>query len=298
MIKRIFSITFLLIIFSVGACHAAKYKINTSGVIKTNGKIIQTQTNMNPYNVYTPQTYNATKQVAQVQIVNLVMDYSGSMSNCIEKTKSIMSYIIAQIPQTTRVGLRVFGQSQNTSNSTRLLGTIKSIKKENKKYKVIANCNPAGRASGACSATEQVASITTANANSLIAGMNSVRIGTSTPMVYGLDRAINQDFAYLDKTTPKKVILITDGGENCGGDPCAFAKNLIKQRSDVHVDIILVSSDNDEGLACLASTTGGKVYNINNLSNLQSVLTQAITSQPGQIKQSPQNKTQYEFYKD
>ena len=81
-------------------------------------------------------------------------------------------------------------------------------------------------------------------------------------MVYALDRAAFQDFANLDTTTPKKIVLITDGGENCGGDPCAFAKNLMKKRSDIHIDVVLVSS-NSKYLSGLSSTTGGHFYNVN-----------------------------------
>ncbi len=303
--RKLILATILATIFSTGISFAEKYTINTSGTVKTNGQVVATpkQQTVNPYNVYTPSTYNANTQVAQadVPIINLVMDYSGSMVNWIERAKAVMSYIISKIPASTQVGLRVFGQDKYSSNAQNLAGTVKKITKENNGYKVVTSCNPAGTGKGACSATQQVAKITRANANLLISGMNSARIGSSTPMVLGLDRAIYQDLAGFDTTTTKKIILITDGGENCGGDPCAFARDLVAKRTDVHIDVILVGSGS-ANLACLTNTTGGTLYNINNLSSLQTVLTKSMTTKPKEIGNTPSNSnstpTNYEYYKD
>ncbi|MCQ2789442.1 MAG: hypothetical protein MJ229_03580 [bacterium] len=302
--KKIILFAIAITIFSTGISFAAKYTINTSGTVKTNGQVVTpTKQPANPSNVYTPSTYNANSQVAQagIPVINLVMDYSGSMVNWIERAKAVMSYIIAKIPASTQVGLRVFGQDNYSSNALNLTGTVKKITKENNGYKVTASCNPAGTGKGACSATQQVTKITRANANLLISGMNSARIGSSTPMVLGLDRAIYQDLAGFDTTTTKKIILITDGGENCGGDPCAFARELVAKRTDVHIDVILVGS-RSANLACLTKTTGGTLYNINNLSSLQTVLTKSMTTKPKEIGNTPSDSnsapTNYEYYKD
>ena len=295
---------FLIIIsicafLSVEVAFAAKYKVNSSGVVKTtSGKVVTPkQVQTNTYNVFTPSSYKATQHVVTYGTINLVMDYSGSMTRVISEVKKVMANIIAQIPSSTVVGLRVFGQSQHSNVIAGILGIVKKVSKENGKYKVVS-CNPVGKAIGPCSATMQVAPFAKANSSKLILGMNSASIGSSTPMVYGLDRAINQDFVGMDISSKKKVILITDGGENCGGDPCTFAKELVKKRQDVTVDIILVGAS-DAGLSCLASTTDGKVYNINNISSLQFVLIQSITSSSTQILQKNSNtNSQYEFYND
>ena len=74
-----------------------------------------------------------------------------------------------------------------------------------------------------------------------------------------------------------QIVLITDGGENCGGDPCAFAKSLMAQRSDIHIDVVLVSS-NSRALKCLANTTGGKFYRANSYYDFSNVVTQSMSS--------------------
>ena len=67
--------------------------------------------------------------------------------------------------------------------------------------------NYLGNTSGYCSATASVTRIMNANSSSLLAGMNSVGIGGSTPLVYGLDRAVNEDFAKFSVNIPKKPCL-------------------------------------------------------------------------------------------
>ena len=122
--------------------------------------------------------------------------------------------------------------------------------------------------------------------------MNSVDLGGATPLVYALDRAVNEDFAGLDSVTPKKIILITDGGENCGGDPCAYARNLMKKRTDVHIDVVLASSYS-KSLSCLASSTGGHLYNVDNLSDFSKTMTKSIQTLPATPEEI--KKQNYEF---
>lgn len=289
----------LIVIFiSSGCVFAAKYKVNTKGVVKSNGKVVSPKIPAkNPYNVYNSQNYVSSNTVnqTQVQTIELVMDYSGSMSNWITQAKRAMSQIIAQIPSSTSVGFRVFGHDNLglNPNNNNTLAQVKKIVKKNGKYQVWTGQDACiGSTSGYCAATEQVAPITKANASNIKAGMNSVDVGGATPLVYALERAVNQDFAGLGTTTPKKIVLITDGGENCGGDPCEFAKKLMSQRSDVHIDVVLVSGFFSK-LSCLADTTGGKMYRVNNLSKFSSVVTESMTSQPKEVDIPTQ---EYEFY--
>lgn len=279
---------------------AAKYKVNTTGTVKTqSGQVITSpanSVNQNYYNNYTAANYvnNNIVNQNQVGVVEIVMDYSGSMSNWITAAKRSMAAIVAQIPSTTKIGFRVFGHDSNGSNPTSIhtLQDVKKIVKNGNKFTVVTEKSPLGTTRGACSATKQVAPLITANSNSILSGMNAVDIGGATPLVYALDRAAYEDFAYLDTFTPKKIVLITDGGENCGGDPCAFARNLMKKRSDIHIDVVLVSSYS-KSLSCLASTTGGHLYNVDNLGDFSTALTKTIQSQPA--TQQEIKKQSYEF---
>ena len=293
----------LVVCCTVGVVYAAKYTINSSGVVKTNsGQVVTSPgntVNQNYYNNYYLQSYTNNNIISQEQagIIEIVMDFSGSMSNWINVARRSMSTIVSQIPPTTKLGFRVFGHDNYGNNpaSIHTLQDVKKIVKNGNKFMVVTSRGPIGTTAGACSATQQVAAVTTANSNAILSGMNSVDIGGATPLVYALDRAIYQDFASFDTTTPKKIILITDGGENCGGDPCAFAKSLMRKRSDVHIDVILASSSS-KALTCLASTTNGHFYNVNNLSDFSATMTESMKAEP----QAPvKNHSQkYEYIND
>lgn len=294
--KKILFIVLSVILFSSCSAYAAKYKVNTSGVVKTNGKVVS-PSKSNPYNVYNANDYVNTNKVNSVSVntIELVMDYSGSMSSWISQAKKVMANIIAQIPSSVSIGFRVFGHDnhgQNLNNNN-TIKSVKKIVKNNGKYSVqTENEEYIGCMTGYCSATAQVAQIMKNNTNNILSGMNSVDIGGATPLVYALERTVNQDFVGLDRVYPKKIVLITDGGENCGGDPCEFAKKLMQQRNDVHIDVVLVSGFFSK-LSCLAGITGGKMYRVNNFSKLSNVLVESMTSAPEKVDVPVQ---EYEFY--
>lgn len=301
--KKIFVILSLLTLIS-SITFAAKYKVNTNGkVVSPNGEV-QVKSNLispqptynNVYNNYYSQNYINNKQVLANSIgnIDIVMDYSGSMSFWIEAAKNSMTSIISQLPTGTKVGFRVFGHDGGNNPYTPILNKVKSVtKNKNGTYKVRTSTSPyLGSISGSCSATTQIASVAPHNASTLINGMNSIQIGGSTPLTLALEQSVNNDFAGLSKTQPKKIILITDGGENCGGDPCEFAKTLISQRKDITIDVVLVSSTSKE-LVCLAQTTGGKFYNTNDVYSFTNVLIESMQDTPQST--IPEPTQQYEF---
>lgn len=304
--KKVLGLLSILTVLSCCCAFAAKYTVNTSGVVKNKGGVIASPsntTNQNYFNNYSAPTYinNEVVNIEPVGIIEFVMDYSGSMSNWIGVAKRSMATIVSQIPYSTNIGFRVFGNDEYGNQPVGTLGEVKQIvMKKNNKFSVITKSSPVGSTSGVCRATRQVTAISAADPAALLNGMNSVNIGGATPLVYALDRAVYQDFAPFDKTAPKKIILITDGGENCGGDPCEFARQLMAKRNDVHIDVVLVSSSS-RALTCLANLTGGHFYNTSNLADFSNVMTRSIQSQPAAVPNANinTNKEQYyEFVKD
>lgn len=304
--KRIIILS-LLIIATCCSAFGAKYSVNTSGVVKSNQKKVITSpanvTNQNYYNNYSASGYIATNTVNNdnTEIIELVMDYSGSMSNWIVVAKRSMAAIVSQISPQYKIGFRVFGHDEYGNNpKPSTVQDIKKMVKNGNKIKVVTLKSYIGSTSGACTATRQVAPIMNANTNAIINGMNSVNIGGATPLVYALDRTVNQDFANFDTTTPKKIVLITDGGENCGGDPCEFARRLMSKRSDIHIDVVLVSSYSS-ALTCLSFTTGGHFYHTNNLSDFTTTINKSIQSKPTPVTNTviqQENDQKYEFIND
>lgn len=63
------------------------------------------------------------------------------------------------------------------------------------------------------------------------------------------------------------ILLVSDGGESCGGDPCMVAKELARQKP--HLKINVVDIGGSGAAACVANATGGKVFTVSNISELK-----------------------------
>jgi hypothetical protein len=75
-----------------------------------------------------------------------------------------------------------------------------------------------------------------------------------TPLANGLEAA-----AHLEDVSGRTVItLISDGGESCGGDPCAVARTIKQSRPRLLANVIDISGQG--GAACVAEATGGRVF--------------------------------------
>ncbi len=283
---------------------ASSYKINASGKVKNPGGNVQqpvkTQTNL--YNNYQAPKYIAQKQAAAnaVGTIDIVMDYSGSMLNWINAAKTYMSVIVSQLPASTNIGFRVFGHDNGYNPYNPVVGAVKEVVQSKKGYKVKTGVSSfLGRTSSFCSATENMVKVSPYNVPALQAGMNRAQIGGSTPLTNALYQAVNQDFAGFAKNFKKKIILITDGGENCGGDPCSFAKDLVSQRNDIIIDVVLVSN-NSKALKCLSDTTGGNFYNPVDVKSFVNVIDNSVNNitTPENIPETEPVQQRYEYVKD
>lgn len=191
------------------------------------------------YNVYSPKVYKQSNLVQsnigqKGDVIELVVDYSSSMTHWIGLAKSTLQTILPKVSANTNVGLRVFGQGSGN-------------------FFVVDMFN-------ACKATKLISFPRSSNTSSVISGLYSTKIGAATPLTYALDRTVYQDFSAFPKTVKKKIVLVTDGEETCQRDPCAFVRELASSRSDIVIDVIIVNgSDN---LRCLADATHGKYYKI------------------------------------
>lgn len=285
--KRALSI-FLVSTLVCTAVYAKTYKISP----KSNSTQPVQTTN---YNVYTPATYNNQQMQNGVEyggIIEFVIDYSGSMSTVIENAKYTVQRLYPNFPTGTKVGLRIFGQMGGINPFTYVASEIKNIvKTASSIYKISTKqqYDCIGDTTGGCSSTIQVLPVGFYNGNIFYQAMDKQSTGGATPLVFGLHLAVTQDLAKFPITSKKKIILLTDGGENCGGDPCAFAQKLSKERSDIVIDVIIIG--NDKSLACLANETNGRFYtfNENDLYNgiFDNILMQSIQTAP----QVPNNET-------
>jgi Mg-chelatase subunit ChlD len=87
------------------------------------------------------------------------------------------------------------------------------------------------------------------------ARVRAVRPQEGTPIAEALRRAASQIPPGANGRHDGNIVLITDGGESCQGDPCAAAKDIKKERPGVVINVVDVAGWTDIG--CVATETGG-----------------------------------------
>lgn len=99
-----------------------------------------------------------------------------------------------------------------------------------------------------------------------------------------LTAAVRQAADVLEyRTRPGVVVLLTDGEETCGGNPCALAKRLKAQSADLTIHVIgyrmMDFSWTGGGLLdvkCLASETGGSYLGVETADELIAALAKTL----------------------
>lgn len=291
---------FLVILLCSLSVDAASYKVNSGGnVVSLSGRVQQNSAVLNPSNAvrnYYAPNYVSSRQASAYSggMIDIVIDYSGSMKYWIDAAKQTISYVVAQLPSSTKIGLRAFGQHNGMNAYTPIVSKVNNIcKDKNGNYKVSSKkASYLGSTLGPCAATSQVVPISPYDSDAIIRGMNSIHIGSSTPLTLSLEQAVEYDFRNFARNFPKKIILVTDGAESCGGNPCEFAKSLVSQRQDITIDVVLVSPQSQE-IVCLAEITGGKIYKPSDVTSFANSLLNSL--QDNVNNNSVQIQQQYEF---
>lgn len=184
------------------------------------------------YNVYTTDGYSNT-YISDTTIVELVVDYSSSMRQWLVEMSRALEVILPKISTKTSLAFRTIG------------GACDDYLK----------CNVEG-----CKATQQVNPLGKNNNAAVIKSIRSTRVGGMTPLTLALQETIENDLSGSSVRSPakKRIVLVTDGYESCGGDPCAYIKTIVKTRKDIQIDVIQVG--NRPQLMCLTAATGGKYF--------------------------------------
>lgn len=230
------------------------------------------------YNKFTPneyrQLYDKRNKFSPVQftnwhtgIVQVVVDYSGSMKDWIEDVKTTVLTIMSNTSSKTKIGLRIFGQLKDFPTALDHCEMTLSL---------------------SCPKQNNTASI-----SSMIKKLNSSKLGMETPLVYALEQTVNKDLAsFPSPYVKKKIVLITDGVDTCGGDACAFVKELMAKRNDIVIDVIMI--DSSDNLSCIADETNGTYYNVKTKDEFVKSL-KNIFDNLYKMQQAPKKQIHYQF---
>jgi VWFA-related protein len=184
--------------------------------------------------------------------VQLVLDASGSMNRrtgnrrMIDAAKDVLSSVVTAMPDEVHVGLRVYGHRIREG------------------------------ARGACEDSQQVYPIAKLDRTRLLQRIRSINALGTTPIAYSLQQVAN-DLAGSDG--PQMVVLVTDGREECGGDPKAAVEALRAAGLKVRVNIVgfaLTDATAQKQLTEAAALTGGSYVNAKDDATLKAALDDAL----------------------
>jgi Mg-chelatase subunit ChlD len=143
--------------------------------------------------------------------VELILDASGSMKRMvgrqrmIDTARQVLAEVVESLPDTMHVALRVYGHRIRE-----------------------------GRA-GACEDSELVVPFAPLDKPKVLSRIRSVGALGTTPIAYSLQQVARD----LGQAPGEKiVVLVTDGKEECGGDPAAAVAGLKAQGIDFRLNIV------------------------------------------------------------
>ena len=122
----------------------------------------------------------------------------------------------------------------------------------------------------ACPAARNMGRYAPSQRGQMINQLRGLRPHQGTPLADGILEAGRLVDGVNKEST---ILLVSDGGESCGGDPCMVAQNLARQKP--HLKINVVDIGGSGAAACVAQATGGKVYSVSNISELNAGINRA-----------------------
>ena len=107
---------------------------------------------------------------------------------------------------------------------------------------------------------------------SLIREVRGLRPDRGTPLARSIERAGNIISGDVDST----IVVVSDGEDTCGRDPCAAARAVKAKRPNVTINVIDVSGERGRSMVqCIAGATGGKVLTPNSSLDMKNKVQQA-----------------------
>ena len=136
------------------------------------------------------------------------------------------------------------------------------------------------REKGSCEDIEVLREPGALDAGDYMSAVKALNPKGKTPMTAAV-RMAAESLKYTERKA--SVILVSDGIETCGLDPCAIAEELEKLGVDLTVHTVGFGLD-DQGavaqLKCLAENTGGTYSTAENASELEAALTKTVEAVP------------------
>ena len=192
---------------------------------------------------------------ARAQNVLFIVDFSGSMNQKvgdrpkIDVAKDVFRNVVNDMPSSAKLGLMLYGH----------------------------------RRAKDCRDIELVSGLGQRPAPALAEQVAALPAKGETPIATALLQSLG---AFANhKGEQNSVVLITDGREECEGDPCAAAEALASAGLDVKINVVgfRLNEEQRKSIECISRVSGGRYYDAQNAGALRSALAdvrQAVTQAP------------------
>ena len=94
-----------------------------------------------------------------------------------------------------------------------------------------------------------------------------------TPIAYALEQAMAD---FNEESIDHTIVMVSDGGEDCGGKPCDTASALHAKGYVINTIGLGVDVQGGRQLQCIAAASGGQYFNVPIAAQLQDRLMQAL----------------------
>jgi len=129
-----------------------------------------------------------------------------------------------------------------------------------------------------CKDSKLLAGMGAPNLSGVRALLKGVEAQGTSPIAYAISKS-EKDFP-SGINVDRVVVLVSDGGDNCGGDPCQIAKELQSKPTKTIINVVAfdINPSEETGLKCIADASDGKYFLARNESELRQALGNAINS--------------------
>ncbi|MDN5781695.1 MAG: VWA domain-containing protein [Luteimonas sp.] len=180
-----------------------------------------------------------------------ILDASGSMWGRVDGkpkivvAKDVMSRLVRALPDDAKVGLTAYGH----------------------------------RRKGDCMDIESLVALGPLDRDAMIKQIEGLNAIGMTPLTASVKQAIEQ---LRQAEQSASVVLVSDGLESCGGDPCEAVKAARQSGVDFKLHVVgfdLGDADTQQ-LQCMADAGGGRFFSANNADELAGALDEAVQVEP------------------
>lgn len=181
----------------------------------------------------------------------------------IETARQVLGSLVKELPPDTRIALMAYGH----------------------------------RSEGDCKDVQQLVAMDANNRGSVVEQITGIQPKGKTPLSYSIEQA----GLLLEplKGQQNSVVLVSDGKETCGGDPCAVAKQLAATGIDVKVHVVGfdVSAEERAQLECIAREGNGRYFDARNTAGFEEAVA-AVGKEVAEAPAAPPEPAVTEVFRD